>query len=59
MEKVTVFYTHGGCQDYLRTSFIGSKGRGNRKFEVIIIDEIDNICLDNIMNQTELVDNFK
>ena len=45
--------------DYLRTSFIGSKGRGNRKFEVIIIDEIDNICLDNIMNQTELVDNFK
>jgi len=45
--------------DYLRTSFVGSKGRGNRKFEVIIIDEIDNICLDNIMNQTELVDNFK
>ena len=45
--------------DYLRTSFIGSKGRGNRKFEIIIIDEIDNICLDNIMNQTQLVDNFK
>ena len=45
--------------DYLRTSFIGSKGRGNRLFDVIIIDEIDNICLDNIMNQTQLVDNFK
>ena len=45
--------------DYLRTSFIGCKGRGNRKFEVIIIDEIDNICLDNIMNQTQLIDNFK
>ena len=45
--------------DYLRTSFIGCKGRGNRKFEVIIIYEIDNICLDNIMNQTQLIDNFK
>ena len=45
--------------DYLRTSFIGTKGRGNRKFDVIIIDEIDNICLDNIMNQTQLIDNFK
>ena len=45
--------------DYLRTNFIGTKGRGNRKFEIIIIDEIDNICLDNIMNQTELLDNFK
>ena len=45
--------------DYLRTSFIGSKGRGNRNFDIIIIDEIDNICLDNIMNQTELLDNFK
>ena len=45
--------------DYLRTSFIGSKGRGERNFDVIIIDEIDNICLDNIMNQTQLLDNFK
>lgn len=45
--------------DYLRTSFIGTKGRGDRKFEVIIIDEIDNICIDNIMNQTQLIDNFK
>ena len=45
--------------DYLRTSFIGTKGRGIRKFETIIIDEIDNICIDNIMNQTQLVDNFK
>jgi len=45
--------------DYLRTSFIGTKGRGLRKFETIIIDEIDNICIDNIMNQTELLDNFK
>ena len=45
--------------DYLRTNFIGTKGRGYRKFDIIIIDEIDNICLDNIMNQTELLDNFK
>ena len=45
--------------DYLRTSFIGTKGRGERKFESIIIDEIDNICIDNIMNQTQLLDNFK
>lgn len=45
--------------DYLRTSFIGTKGRGLRKFETIIIDEIDNICIDNIMNQTQLLDNFK
>ena len=45
--------------DYLRTSFIGTKGRGDRNFDVIIIDEIDNICLDNIMNQTQLLDNFK
>ena len=45
--------------DYLRTNFIGTKGRGNRNFDVIIIDEIDNICLDNIMNQTQLIDNFK
>ena len=47
------------ARDYLRTSFIGSKGRGNRNFDIIIIDEIDNICLYNIMNQTELLDNFK
>ena len=45
--------------DYLRTNFIGTKGRGYRNFDIIIIDEIDNICLDNIMNQTELLDNFK
>ena len=45
--------------DYLRTNFMGTKGRGYRKFDSIIIDEIDNICLDNIMNQTELLDNFK
>ena len=44
--------------DYLRTSFIGTKGRGERKFETIIIDEIDNICIDNIMNQTQLLDNL-
>jgi len=45
--------------DYLRTNFIGTKGRGNRNFDIIIIDEIDNICIDNIMNQTQLIDNFK
>ena len=45
--------------DYLRTSFMGIKGRGfTRKFECIIIDEIDNIALDNLKNTTELLDSF-
>jgi preprotein translocase subunit SecA len=45
--------------DFLRTSFMGLKGRGfKRKFESIIIDEIDNIALDNLKNTTELLDSF-
>ena len=45
--------------DILRSEFLGLPGRGKRQFDCIIIDEIDNICLDNIKNMTELVDNFK
>ena len=45
--------------DFLRTNFMGVKGRGfKRKFECIIIDEIDNIALDNLKNTTELLDTF-
>ena len=46
--------------DILRSEFLGISGRGDKRgFDCIIIDEIDNICLDNIKNMTELVDNFK
>ena len=44
--------------DILRSDFMGKKGRGNRPFDYIIIDEIDNICIDNLRNIVELVDNF-
>ena len=45
--------------DILRTEFMGIIGRGKkRNFDCIIIDEIDNICIDNIKNITELLDNF-
>ena len=45
--------------DILRTNFMGIVGRGyKRPFDCIIIDEVDNICLDNIKNITELLDNF-
>ena len=54
---------YGDClnfeSDILRTIFMGIPGRGrNRGFDCIIIDEIDNICIDNIKNITELLDNF-
>lgn len=44
--------------DILRSEFLGEIGRGNRPFDCIIVDEIDNLCIDNIKNQTELIDNF-
>ena len=44
--------------DILRSEFMGKKGRGNRPFDYIIIDEIDNICIDNLRNVVELIDNF-
>ena len=44
--------------DILRSEFMGIKGRGDRPFDYIIIDEIDNICIDNLRNIVELVDNF-
>ena len=45
--------------DILRTNFMGIMGRGEkRKFDCIIIDEIDNIALDNLKNTTELLDSF-
>lgn len=37
---------------------MGKRGRGDRPFDYIIIDEIDNICIDNLRNIVELVDNF-
>ena len=46
--------------DILRTNFMNIVGRGNnRPYDCIIIDEIDNICIDNIKNTTELLDNFQ
>ena len=46
--------------DILKTDFMDLVGRGyKRGFDCIIIDEIDNICLDNIKNRTELIDKFK
>ena len=45
--------------DILKTNFMGIPGRGRKRgFDCIIIDEIDNICIDNIKNITELLDNF-
>ena len=45
--------------DILRTNFMEMVGRGNKRpFDCIIIDEIDNICVDNIKNITELLDDF-
>ena len=44
--------------DILRSEFLGKKGRGDRPFDYIIIDEIDNICIDNLRNIVELVSNF-
>ena len=45
--------------DILRTDFMKKRGRGTkRKFDCIIIDEIDNIALDNLKNSTELLDSF-
>ena len=45
--------------DILRANFLGVPGRKNeRGFDCIIIDEIDNICIDNIKNITELLDDF-
>ena len=44
--------------DILRSQFLKEIGRGNRPFDCIIVDEIDNLCIDNLRNQTELLDNF-
>lgn len=44
--------------DILRSMFLDETGRGNRPFDYIIVDEIDNLCIDNLRNQTELLDNF-
>ena len=66
-EKCYTYYNADICYgdslsfegDILRSEFMGIRGRGKRGFECIIIDEIDNICLDNIKNITEIIDNFK
>lgn len=45
--------------DILRTNFMEMVGRGKRRtYDCLIIDEIDNICIDNIKNITELLDDF-
>jgi preprotein translocase subunit SecA len=44
--------------DILRSQFLKEVGRGERPFDCIIVDEIDNLCIDNLKNQTELLDNF-
>jgi len=45
--------------DILKTNFMGIPGRGRKRgFDCIIIDEIDNICIDNLRNVVELIDNF-
>jgi len=44
--------------DILRSKFLKEVGRGDRPFDCIIVDEIDNLCIDNLRNQTELLDNF-
>ena len=54
---------YGDCinfeADILRVSFCFFPGRkSDRGFDCIIIDEIDNICIDNIKNITELLDDF-
>ena len=54
---------YGDClsfeSDILRAIFCCSPGRKmDRNFDCIIIDEIDNICIDNIKNITELLDDF-
>ena len=54
---------YGDClnfeADILRAVFLGIPGRKiDRGYECIIIDEIDNICIDNIKNITELLDDF-
>ncbi len=54
---------YGDClnfeADILKANFLGAPGRKlERGFECIIIDEIDNICIDNIKNITELLDDF-
>ena len=54
---------YGDClnfeADILRNNFLGAPGRKfERGYECIIIDEIDNICIDNIKNITELLDDF-
>ena len=44
--------------DILLSEFMGKNGRGDRPFDNIIVDEIDNICIDNLRNLVELIDNF-
>ena len=58
--KADIVYGDGSSLigDILRHDFMGKKGRGNRPFDYIIIDEIDNICIDNLRNIVELIDNF-
>jgi preprotein translocase subunit SecA len=58
--KANIVYGDGTSLigDILRSEFMEKKGRGNRPFDYIIIDEIDNICIDNLRNIVELIDNF-
>ena len=40
------------------SEFMGKKGKDNRPFEYIFIDEDDNICKDKLNNIVELIDKF-
>ena len=45
--------------DYLREITSGKKIRNNRKYDVIIIDEVDNLFIDNILGSTRLTNSAK
>lgn len=54
-----VFGTIGNFQfDYLRDKFIGQQTRGDRPFEIIILDEVDNMLIDNAQHIAKLSENF-
>lgn len=40
--------------DILRTEFMGRKIRRNRKYDVIIVDEVDNMLYDSLNSHTQL-----
>eukprot|EP00796_Vickermania_ingenoplastis_P010888 gene10888-7549_t len=45
--------------DWLRSQFFSSRTRGERKFEVCIVDEVDNLLYDRRQHSVQLLDNTK